>query len=425
MSTIGQMNTRNWQVMGEAFELESPRYKVMDYLGSGAYGVVCAVQDNSDNAIVAIKKCKKIFQSRTLAKRTLREVRLLRHFNHENIVKLRTLLPPTNPFDFTELYLVFELMETDLAQVIRSPQSLKDQHVQYFAYQLIRALQYLHSENIVHRDIKPRNILVNSNCLLKLADFGLARIYKPGNDDTIVAITDYVTTRWYRAPEILVGWPCYTTAVDMWAVGCVISELIHRSPLFPGSDAMKQIEIICKVLGKPSDSFIEKSKKQQFKTYMSCISPISPESDANGLLEIDPIKRCTATMALSHTYISSIAEYVGKESSNMDVDCALLHIPPEEFAFEDQKLSMEDLRREILIDISYHNPYNNWAGSFQLDRPSPHTYMREPTSFTPFMENKSVSSGAMQQIKSPAQVYQIQRQERDRERTVTAAQEDQ
>ena len=116
--------------------------------------VVCAVQDSSDNAIVAIKKCKKIFQSRTLAKRTLREVRLLRHFNHENIVKLRTLLPPTNPFDFTELYLVFELMETDLAQVIRSPQSLKDQHVQYFAYQLIRALQYLHSENIVHRDIK-------------------------------------------------------------------------------------------------------------------------------------------------------------------------------------------------------------------------------------------------------------------------------
>ena len=116
--------------------------------------MVCAVQDSSDNAIVAIKKCKKIFQSRTLAKRTLREVRLLRHFNHENIVKLRTLLPPTNPLDFTELYLVFELMETDLAQVIRSPQSLKDQHVQYFAYQLIRALQYLHSENIVHRDIK-------------------------------------------------------------------------------------------------------------------------------------------------------------------------------------------------------------------------------------------------------------------------------
>ena len=116
--------------------------------------VVCAVQDNRENSIVAIKKCKKIFQSRTLAKRTLREIRLLRHFNHENIVKIKSIIPPTSPFDFSELYIVFELMETDLAQVIRSPQSLKDQHVQYFAYQLIRALQHLHGASIVHRDIK-------------------------------------------------------------------------------------------------------------------------------------------------------------------------------------------------------------------------------------------------------------------------------
>ena len=100
---------------------------------------------------------------------------------------------------------------------------------------------------------------------MKLADFGLARIYRSGNDDKIVAITDYVTTRWYRAPEILVGWSHYSGAVDMWAVGCVMAELIHRAPIFPGADAMKQVEVICKVLGRPSDSFIDKSKKLQFK----------------------------------------------------------------------------------------------------------------------------------------------------------------
>jgi len=112
---------------------------------------------------------------------------------------------------------------------------------------------------------RPRNILVNANCLLKLADFGLARIYKPGNDDKIVSITDYVTTRWYRAPEVIVGWPQYTAAVDMWAVGCVIAELIHRSPIFPGTDTRRQIEVICKVLGKPCDTFIGRSKKQPFR----------------------------------------------------------------------------------------------------------------------------------------------------------------
>lgn len=142
-----------WQVMGESFELER-RYKIVDYLGAGAYGLVCAVRDEKENTVVAIKKCKKIFQSKTLAKRTLREVRLLRLFSHENIVKLKCILPPVNPHAFSELYVVFELMETDLAQIIRSPQKLKEQHIQYFTYQLLQALKYLHSANVVHRDIK-------------------------------------------------------------------------------------------------------------------------------------------------------------------------------------------------------------------------------------------------------------------------------
>lgn len=144
---------KSWQVMGEPFEIDA-KYKVTDYLGSGAYGMVCAVHDFEDNSNVAIKKCKKIYQSRTLAKRTLREMRLLRQFNHENIVKLKSIILPTDLRYYSDLYLVFEIMDTDLAQIIRSPQPLKEQHTQYFAYQLLRALEYLHSQHIVHRDIK-------------------------------------------------------------------------------------------------------------------------------------------------------------------------------------------------------------------------------------------------------------------------------
>lgn len=136
----------------EVMEL-SEEYQVTDYLGSGAYGTVCAVRNRNDDEIVAIKKCKKVFDSKTLAKRNLREIRLLRFMDHPNIIKLKSVLEPHSQH-FRELYLVFELMDTDLAQIIRSPQILNIDHVQFFTYQLLLALDYLHSANIIHRDIK-------------------------------------------------------------------------------------------------------------------------------------------------------------------------------------------------------------------------------------------------------------------------------
>lgn len=108
---------------------------------------------------------------------------------------------------------------------------------------------------------RPRNILVNSDCTLKLADFGLARVFQDAKDFTCTSITDYVTTRWYRAPEILAGWTQYGSAVDMWAVGCIIAELFRRLPLFPGSDSTKQLEVIFTALGKPDESFIVKCRR--------------------------------------------------------------------------------------------------------------------------------------------------------------------
>jgi serine/threonine protein kinase len=128
-------------------------------------------------------------------------------------------------------------METDLASIIKSNQPLTDDHCQFFLYQLLRGLKYIHSANIVHRDLKPRNILVNSNCDLKICDFGLARALLPSEPGTKAnVITDYVTTRWYRAPELLLTAREYSTSVDMWSVGCIFAEMIRRRPLLPGTD---------------------------------------------------------------------------------------------------------------------------------------------------------------------------------------------
>ncbi len=160
-----------WQVLNEAFELPS-RYKINEFLGSGAYGVVVSAYDNILKHTVAIKKCKKIFQSRTLAKRILREIRLLRLLQHTNIIELKTLLPPPDVNDFNEVYVVFESMETDLGQVIRSQQALYTEHVQFFSFQLLQGLNYLHSQGVIHRDLKyPRPIFTkkyNSHRLLFL-----------------------------------------------------------------------------------------------------------------------------------------------------------------------------------------------------------------------------------------------------------------
>ncbi len=122
----------------------------------------------------------------------------MRHFHHENIISISHLIRPRTLSDFEDVYLVSELMDTDLHQIIGSPQSLFDDHCQYFLYQLMRGLKYIHSAHVLHRDLKPSNLLVNSNCDLKIADFGLARVADPLKHNEFM--TEYVATRWYRAP---------------------------------------------------------------------------------------------------------------------------------------------------------------------------------------------------------------------------------
>lgn len=225
------------------------KYSFTRVIGSGAYGVVISANDTHLNTRVAIKMVPKAFQDEIDAKRILREIKLLRHFKHENIVNIVDMMPPMARYvdDFTDVYIVSELMETDLYRIIYSKQSLSLDHVQYFIYQVLRALKYIHSANVLHRDLKPSNLLVNSNCDLKICDFGLARgVYgseQMRDSNKRHLLTEYVVTRWYRAPEIMLACHEYDKPVDIWSTGCILAELLARKPFFPGEDYIDQVRI--------------------------------------------------------------------------------------------------------------------------------------------------------------------------------------
>jgi mitogen-activated protein kinase 15 len=220
----------------------------------GAYGVVWKAVARKNNQVVAVKKCFDAFQNSTDAQRTFREIMYLQALSgHENIVQILNVLKAENDQD---IYIVTDFLESDLHAVVRAG-ILQDVHKQYIIYQVLRALKFMHSGDLIHRDIKPSNILLNSDCSMKMCDFGLARSVRASEYRQQAAImTDYVATRWYRAPEILLGSPHYTKGVDIWAVGCILAEMIIGKPVFPGTSTLDQIERILLLTGRPSASEI-------------------------------------------------------------------------------------------------------------------------------------------------------------------------
>ena len=238
-----------FDIAGNRFEVDL-RYTNLIPVGGGSYGLVCSADDSVTKRRVAIKKVTNAFSDLTDAKRIMREIKLLGQLgDHENVIGLVDVMtmPPLTK-NFRDIYIVCELMECDLDRIISSTQGLTDQHAQYFVYQILRGLKYIHSANVLHRDLKPSNLLVNSNCDLSICDFGLARGVVA--DETL---TEYVVTRWYRAPELLTESQYYGPPVDLWSVGCILAEVLLRRPLFQGKDYMHQLEEIINVLGTPSD----------------------------------------------------------------------------------------------------------------------------------------------------------------------------
>ena len=305
--------------MDEIDEKVLRRYEVGAKLGKGAYGVVWRATDSKTGDVVALKKIFDAFQNPTDSQRTFREIVFLRQMEHENIVALHRTIRADNDKD---IYLVFEHMETDLHAVIRAD-ILEEVHRQYIVYQTLKALWYMHSAQLVHRDMKPSNLLLNSECLVKVADFGLARsllddggVDEGGPSDNV--LTDYVATRWYRAPEILLGSSRYGLPVDMWSLGCILGEMLGGKPIFPGTSTLDQIEKVCETLGRPTDGEVAAMQSPFAATMLdSIVCPPPPgkgwaarfpgASDAARdllaqLMRFEPDARVGARDALGHPY---------------------------------------------------------------------------------------------------------------------------
>lgn len=355
------LDTCCYMVHGTKFEV-SRRYTVLEPVGQGTYGVVCAAQDGMTNEHIAIKKIENAFEHITFTKQTLRELRILRHLRHENLIDVRSIFLPGSKEDFEDIYVISELMETDLASILKSSQPLTDDHCQFFLYQILRGMKYVHSAQVIHRDLKPRNLLVNANCDLKICDFGLARVSFTEREFQACPMTEYVCTRWYRAPEVLCSWIDYTTAIDIWSIGCIFAEMLSRRPLFPGHNTQHQLQLIISFLGSPRmeelnkipndkcQNFIQSqpfSVGKAFEEVFRDSMPIAINFLQN-MLQFDPDKRCTVPEALQHGYLAQL--YCPEDEP-------IRHpLDTSDFEFERRKINIKALREELFLETMHYYP---------------------------------------------------------------------
>ncbi|CAL9013192.1 unnamed protein product [Prunus brigantina] len=341
---------------------DANRYKIQEVIGKGSYGVVCSAIDTHTGEKVAIKKIHDIFEHISDAARILREIKLLRLLRHPDIVEIKHIMLPPSRRDFKDIYVVFELMESDLHQVIKANDDLTREHYQFFLYQLLRALKYIHTANVYHRDLKPKNILANANCKLKICDFGLARV--AFNDTpTTIFWTDYVATRWYRAPELCGSFfSKYTPAIDIWSIGCIFAEVLTGKPLFPGKNVVHQLDLMTDLLGTPSLDTISRVRNEKARRYLTSMrkkQPVSlaqkfPNADPlalrllERLLAFDPKDRPTAEEALADPYFKGL--------SRIEREPSCQPITKMEFEFERRRVTKEDIRELIFREILEYHP---------------------------------------------------------------------
>lgn len=341
-------------------------------LGTGAYGKVFLCDDLRDKSKVAVKWIRDFARDPLFGKRILREIRILAALDHENLLKLVDVFPGPRNAPYTDVYIAMPYMQLDLHKVIYSKMKgeLSERHAQAFSCQILRGLKYLHSAGIVHRDLKPSNILVNKDCTLRIADMGLAR----GRVSEEEELTDYVVTRWYRAPELMLMPNGYFEAVDLWSVGCIHAELLRRKPLFPGDNHVDMLKSICGTLSFNSTRDLGwlapggATAKEKVYTFVESLHLDDLGADATqrklkdrlpgasdaclefvgDLLTFDPTKRISAAAALVHGYLVHL--------SNAEAET----VASEQFAwdFDDFDATRAALQERVIAECKLWHPEN-------------------------------------------------------------------
>jgi serine/threonine protein kinase len=334
-------------------------------LGTGAYGTVCAFDVAGKR--LAVKKVTDVLSDCVKALRTLREIRLLAHLQHPNVLEVKELF--VDGPQFKDAYLCLERMDGDLQRLIHgSSRYLEETQSQSIMFQITCGLLCLQTARIVHRDLKPSNVLVSAIGVVKLADFGLARSLEECSQQDCAALTEYVVTRYYRAPEIVLTATEYTYAVDVWSAGCILGEMFLRRPLFKGKDALDQIKRIVGALGDLSQEddlcwipqssaaskFLQVCTVQNTKSTDELWrqlekSPASPVAInlLREMLRFNPSSRITPRDILSHEYLGAFGGLDSEEA------VAALRVVPVDWSFDSDLCYDEDGNPRELDDYLF------------------------------------------------------------------------
>ncbi|CAL1284399.1 unnamed protein product [Larinioides sclopetarius] len=290
---------------------ELRNFEKIEKVGEGTYGVVYKAEDKNTKKLVALKKIRLKCETEGVPSTALREISLLKELEHPNVVRLEDVV-----YSDQKLYLVFEYLDFDLKKQLDqlNTNGLSLRVAKSYLYQLLRGLAYCHSRKILHRDLKPQNLLVDNEGNIKLADFGLARAFSL----PIKAYTHEIVTLWYRAPEILLGVKEYSTSVDIWSLGCIFAEMLTKRPLFPGDSEIDQLFRVFRTMGTPDEdtwpgcSSLMDYKPTFPKWLPRDITATLPMLDFEGadillkMLIYPPTKRLSAKNALSHPFFKDV-----------------------------------------------------------------------------------------------------------------------